>query len=97
MFVDWSVKRRGSERRRRAKLLQFEAMWLQEEMCAGVVENNWCGSSTTNNLSRNIANCGQALSSWSDKTFGDVPKALTKCRKELDELQAYVQTLEVVQ
>lgn len=53
-------------------------------------------ATTAGGLSHTILTCGQALSCWSNKVFGDIPKELEICRKELDGLEALVQTLDVV-
>lgn len=80
-------------------MFRFEAMWLQEERCVEVVKNSWkegMGRACAD-LMTNVGHCGAALSMWSDKEFGNIPKEVVKCKNELARLQPALQTTDNIQ
>lgn len=72
-------------------------MWcLQEENCSEIVLEAWNdrGHTSTTGLSSNFGGCSRELERWSDKYFGDIPKVLKKCTRELARFQVDPQTHE---
>uniref|UniRef100_A0A803MS34 Endonuclease/exonuclease/phosphatase n=1 Tax=Chenopodium quinoa TaxID=63459 RepID=A0A803MS34_CHEQI len=68
------------------KAFQFEAWWLSNEECGKVVEDSWVSSVGKDAASR-IAMCGESLSSWASKKFGDMKKKIRITEDVLKEIQ----------
>ena len=72
------------------KPFRFEHMWMSDKGCSETIEAVWSENSfapwDTRVLSK-INRCGQELSRWSRKSFGNVRKELERKKKQLKEAE----------
>lgn len=97
VHVNWAGIRGRKGLRHKAKLYRFENMWLQKQECENIVSNTWRSGPTPPALVRGISACSDALSVWSSKTFGNLPREIKKAKKELDRLQQGPQTQAIIE
>lgn len=70
---------------------RFEAMWLKDSRCEGVVHFAWDMDSMVDPMGKvlsKVSNCQVELTSWNKKTFGNVCWSLAKMRKQLAEAES---------
>jgi hypothetical protein len=85
------IETSGGERRRRGTARgsapKFEARWLEEEECRGLVENGWEREVQINNKGVMGAVRGVLadLSDWSQNVLGELEKRIKKTKRELEE------------
>ncbi|XP_075633927.1 uncharacterized protein LOC142606466 [Castanea sativa] len=72
------------------KPFHFEAMWLKDERCEGVVHSAWeedvLGDSM-GKVIKKVENCQAQLLLWDKNVFGNVHQTLARKRKELIEAE----------
>lgn len=71
---------------RRQKQFRFEAMWVRDGGCEKVIRDHWAtspGGNGLGNVSRSIAECGEALEQWDKSTFGKVHVEIKALRKKM--------------
>ncbi|KAL2899875.1 hypothetical protein RDABS01_024957 [Bienertia sinuspersici] len=71
------------------KRFTFEALWLANGGCEGVVKEAWGGNAGAS-ISTKLDTCASELSLWAKKTFGDVKKRIKEKERELKEWQGRV-------
>ena len=65
---------------------RFEAMWMKDEGCEGVIKNAWEGLHSGNpmtTLVHKIDKCRTKLKTWSRLSFGHIRKLLSQKKKLL--------------
>lgn len=65
----------------------FDAMWIKDEHCEGVVRESWdkeAADDPMGNVLLKVSNCQTHLSEWNKKVFGNVRKTLETKRRELE-------------
>lgn len=79
----------GKENRRNknGKVFRFDAMWLSNEECGGVVSKAWQNSNGGNIVER-IGAVASSLSKWASSTFGAMKKKIREVESRLKCLQA---------
>jgi hypothetical protein len=81
----------GADKKRRSpvrgQMSLFEARWLEEVDCRGIVENGWAREAGINNKGVMAAVKGVLgyLVDWSRNVLGDLEKRIKKIKKELEE------------
>lgn len=68
------------------KPFRFEAMWLKDERCEGVVHLTWdisSGGDPVCKVIRKVIDCQTQLKLWDKKKFGNVRMALARKKKQL--------------
>ena len=71
---------------RAKKPFRFEAMWLNDERCEGVVHSVWdrnIGGDPVSKIMSKVEECQTQLKLWDKNVFGNVRKALARNRKLL--------------
>ena len=71
---------------RAQKPFRFEAMWLKDERCEGVVHSVWdrnTGRDPMSKIMRKVGECQKQLKLWDKNVFGNVSMALAHNRKLL--------------
>lgn len=65
---------------------KFEAKWLEEEACEGIVENAWKTSSDIHGreVSETLREVAKDLIDWSKNVLGDLEKRIARTKKELE-------------
>jgi hypothetical protein len=65
---------------------QFEASWVKEDACAGVVSDAWAVGEVRGEgrVADRIRNVAGSLYSWSVNVLGDLEKRMKKIKKELE-------------
>jgi hypothetical protein len=65
---------------------QFEAAWLQEDECAGVVEEAWNSAFEEGamDLKDVVKHVGQKLWLWDKEVLGELKKRIKKAKKDLE-------------
>lgn len=96
IHVNWKKPHRREGLKRKVKIFCFEDMWLREESCDMVVNRGWSPEGNPMRLARAIEGCGHALSLWSSKEFGELPKEIEKVKNEIESLATVPQTESVV-
>ena len=79
-----------SRNKRRQHLFRFEAMWIKEEECDGVVKEAWeRGRSlgSQNHFGRCMNECHSSLQSWNSTNFGHVGWKIASLTKKLQWLE----------
>ena len=70
---------------------RFEAMWLKDSRCEGVVHSAWDMDSVGDQMGKvlsKVKNCQVELTSWNKNTFGNVRLSLAKKIKQLAEAES---------
>ena len=70
---------------------RFEAMWMKDEGCEGVIKNAWEGLHSSNpmtTLVHKIDKCRTKLKTWSRLSFGHIRKLLSQKKKLLAQAEA---------
>ena len=71
---------------RKRRPFRFEAAWMKDEGCEGVIRNSWEGQSLSNPMERvvnKINRCSQSLQTWSKLSFGNIRRLLHQKKKLL--------------
>ena len=77
----WQKPRRVSG----SNSFKFEATWLKEEDCRGVVEEAWnSGVDGVGNLSSHLRGVACSLKDWSSNVLGGLEKRLKQAKRELE-------------
>ncbi|XP_042962749.1 uncharacterized protein LOC122297028 [Carya illinoinensis] len=82
----WLNTNGGLIRKRGKRLFRFEAMWVGNKDCSSIVERIWGegeNSAQNNHLMENISKCGDDLSQWNKRSFGNVQKELASAKDKL--------------
>jgi hypothetical protein len=80
----------GAVRRRpgpaRGQTARFEARWLEEEDCRGIVENGWARevAGSSKGVADAVKGVLGELVDWSRNVLGDLEKRIKKLKKELE-------------
>lgn len=79
---DFTKKRRS---------FRFEAVWMKEEQCGGVIKNAWEGQgmgSPMQNFIHKMDRCCVQLQTWSRMSFGNMCRLLGQKKKSLAQAEA---------
>ena len=64
----------------------FEAIWLRDESCKGIIRSAWNGGNSGDSVDRlmgKVEACRLRLKTWSRLSFGNIHRLLTQKKKEL--------------
>ena len=89
-----------SHKRRQKKMFRFEAMWLKDQRCEGVVQVAWeeglsLGADYT--LGKCMEICWTGLEGWNKTDFGHVGRKISDLQKCLEWIELQPTTLDIVQ
>ena len=71
---------------KKSKPFRFEAVWLKDEACEGVIKKAWDGNNYGEPVGRLIGKveaCRSSLQKWSRLSFGNIRHKLNQKRKKL--------------
>ncbi|KAL8470146.1 hypothetical protein ACS0TY_032861 [Phlomoides rotata] len=71
-------------RSKRKCLFHFEKKWMEDKMCASVVESGWDQNNPLTSFADRNKNCGVRLSMWDKVTFGNVGRSIKITRDRID-------------
>ncbi|XP_075663380.1 uncharacterized protein LOC142632953 [Castanea sativa] len=60
---------------KKGRPFQFEAVWMKDKSCEGVIKNAWNGTSLGNPMEilvRKVDSCRSSLQTWSKLSFGNI-------------------------
>ena len=60
---------------RKGRPLRFEAVWMKDEGCKGVIKQSWESQlvdNPTNKFVKKIEACHKSLQKWGDNSFGNI-------------------------
>lgn len=66
--------------------MRFEARWLVEEGCDGIVKDAWEGAHGPR-VSSKLATVMKSLDTWSHEVLGDLRKRIKKIKSELEQVR----------
>ena len=69
----------------------FEAVWLKDERCEGVIKRAWSGQNIGEPIGRLISKveaCRSSLQKWSKLSFGNIRRMLVQKKKQLAQAEA---------
>uniref|UniRef100_A0A7N2M9X1 Zinc knuckle CX2CX4HX4C domain-containing protein n=1 Tax=Quercus lobata TaxID=97700 RepID=A0A7N2M9X1_QUELO len=89
-----------SHKRRQKKMFRFEAMWLKDQRCEGVVQAAWdeglfLGADYT--LGKCMEICRTRLEGWNKTDFGNVGRKISDLQKRLEWIELQPTTPDIVQ
>nr|POE92699.1 hypothetical protein CFP56_42012 [Quercus suber] len=70
----------------KSRPFRFEAVWLRDENCEGIIKSAWNGRNSGDSVDRllgKVEDCKVRLKSWSRLSFGNIRRLLTQKKKEL--------------
>ncbi|KAE8785544.1 hypothetical protein D1007_40706 [Hordeum vulgare] len=68
------------------RLPRFEAKWLLEDDCDGIMENAW-EKATDPAIKNRLADVMGALNNWNREVLGDLRKRIKKLKSELEAIR----------
>ena len=99
---EWLALRmvKKSHKRRQKKMFRFEAMWLKDQRCEGVVQAAWeeglsLGADYT--LGKCMEICRTRLKGWNKIDFGHVGRKISDLQKRLEWIELQPTTPDIVQ
>ena len=70
----------------KSRPFRFEAVWLRDENCEGIIKSAWNGGNSRNLVDRLMGKVEAykvRLKTWSRLSFGNIRRLLTQKKKEL--------------
>ena len=76
---------------KKGRPFRFEAVWMIDDRCEGVIKNAWDGNTLVNpmeRLVRKVDVCHSSLQTWSKLSFGNIRRLLNQKKKLLAQAEA---------
>ena len=76
------------KRERSCRQFKFENMWVRHRDCEAIIKKGWREGRVSNidDLVMELGNCGEALSKWNKKVFGNIQQHIRRKEAELNHL-----------
>ncbi|KAF5443558.1 hypothetical protein F2P56_036105, partial [Juglans regia] len=86
----WFDSEELEKRNKAPKLFRFEAMWVGVEQCSQIINRVWHTDGNGGRMEdvlRSMKKCGEQLSEWNKKSFGNVSRKLNMAKHYLKQIQ----------
>jgi hypothetical protein len=85
IIVHMQGEQAGNAERMGPSVFKFEANWLKEDKCVGLVQEAWVNSFQfgASSVSEGLKDISRVMMDWSKNILGDLEKRIKKLKKEL--------------